>query len=602
MVIQERTSWNSENDDDSDSPAYSGQRSERSSSSFEPSPRAEKQQASVARASLEGMIWQQKETQWPKPEKANKPDRKEDDDDDEDEDEDRPRPVAAPADKKAEQSDEQDTTKDESESDDVADSIEQILTEVQEAAAEDDDEALEEDGDNNDRPIASRAIPLSQPQRPAPAAPPTPSMGPRPVVYPAFQPTVEYRQPAPVIREAEQGPADAPLEAADIHTTTQAQPEREPTYQQSIPSQEAASPAPLEGAPEQPPLPPIGPPAEHVGYASPPERPVPPIGYAPNVYPAPPVAEQAGLHAAPASRVEQAPANSHRHGEPLAAAVGVGLVAEHFWNRGKHKKHEKQIEQVTQQGMQQHEQAAAHSLHMQEQQRRFAAEQQRQVAEMQRMRTVQEQFTAASPYALENAPSSQQPVQRFEAPAGVQAPMPRTEQQPAQRPEHMPPIAPQNSEQQPDQMMVESATAFPPDQHVERSAWHNIVVDKHGHEVSGAMHYGQEFYRQREHEMLQDRTTANPGTPGVSTGGSGIAPAGQPAGYPTYQPSYHQDQGTLPSGMTSPALPPGQPTHADPQHQLPEETRKQVTSNMGNPWFWLMLGLVVAAFFTAALI
>ena len=58
--------------------------------------------------------------------------------------------------------------------------------------------------------------------------------------------------------------------------------------------------------------------------------------------------------------------------------------------------------------------------------------------------------------------------------------------------------------------------------------------------------------------------------------------------------------GALPSGMTNPTLQQGQPTHVDPQHQL--EASNQPTTNMTNPWFWIMLLLIIAAFFTAALV
>jgi hypothetical protein len=144
---------------------------------------------------------------------------------------------------------------------------------------------------------------------------------------------------------------------------------------------------------------------------------------------------------------------------------------------------------------------------------------------------------------------------------------------------------------------AEEMLAIQPQQHVEHSAWHNIVVDKHGHEVTDAIHYGQEFHRQREHEALQDRLGSNPSGPGGGAGGA----SGQ-QGQPALPQQYQYQQGTLPSGMTTPTLSPGHSSQADPQHQLPTTSKKQTASNVANPWFWLMLALVIAAFFTAALI
>jgi hypothetical protein len=171
--------------------------------------------------------------------------------------------------------------------------------------------------------------------------------------------------------------------------------------------------------------------------------------------------------------------------------------------------------------------------------------------------------------------------------------MPTVERVPQQQTRQGPEGAPQTPKapEQPFELTAEELLAVEPQQHVERSAWHSIVTE-HGHEVSDAIQYGQEFHRQREHEMLQDRVGSSPS---AGSGGGAVGQQDQPMLPQPYQ------QGTLPSGMTSPALPPGHPSHVDPQHQLPAFPQKQA-SNVASPWFWLMLALVIAAFFTAALI
>lgn len=608
MVKQESTTWNSESDDDDSagSQGYGSSRNERPAASFASVPRTEQQPASaVARASLEGMIWQQNENSWRKSGKFEKSEKQENDDDDDEEEEDKPRPAVAPIKKEA-----SDDGYETEESQEVT--AEDYLNDRSVADTATDAERFDVEKDQGDEEFDDAVHPLQpssiQNHTPATVRPTVVASNPvRSVPHPSYQALTAYRQP---IQEAAPD-TTMPLEAEAFpqHVAS-----AEAQYRPGLTRQEAspdthARPAPGERpqvpfmtVPEvmdRPPMPPTGPPTESMGYSQPPERPAPPFGYAPNMYPGQPSTEYGATYSAPVPRAEQVPVDNHHHGEPLAAVVGVGLVAEHFWNRGKHKKHEGQMEQVARQGMQQHQEIAGQHMRMQEQHRQFITEQQRQAAEMQQMRTTQERFAAAAPYALENAPSSQQPVQRFEAPGAVpHTPLSPVERPPQQRPEHMPQAIAQNGEQQLDQ--VPESPVFAPDQHVERSAWHNIVVDKHGHEVTGAMHYGQEFYRQREHEMLTDQVAGTP-SEGTADGG-GATIGGQTSGYPMLQPPYQQGQSALPSGMTNPALPTGQPTHVDPQHQLPAAPRKQVANNIGNPWFWLMLILVVAAFFTAALI
>jgi hypothetical protein len=149
------------------------------------------------------------------------------------------------------------------------------------------------------------------------------------------------------------------------------------------------------------------------------------------------------------------------------------------------------------------------------------------------------------------------------------------------------------------------------------SAWHTYYEDENGRQIPG-VEYGKGF-KQEQREIVRDHTGDNVvagvaaaagvagatarGGGGASGGGGSGGAAGQPGAYygygPTPQGSQPQQyQPTLPSDMTTPGLPAGA-SRTDPQHQLPEHTKK---SNLPGPLFWLMVGLIILAFFAAALI
>ncbi|MEK7153630.1 MAG: hypothetical protein AAB834_06780, partial [Patescibacteria group bacterium] len=196
------------------------------------------------------------------------------------------------------------------------------------------------------------------------------------------------------------------------------------------------------------------------------------------------------------------------------------------------------------------------------------------------------QYAAPQPTSLfEAAPSAESTYTPVSAEA---RPLNAHELPLQQRPEAQSPTPAPNPEQSPAEAF--EPYALRPHQHVEHSAWHNIVVDERGREVTGAINYGEGFQRERQQEVLRDRMGDGGVTGGVA-GQQSQYTAGQGSPYP----------GALPSGMTTPALPQGSPTHADPQHQL-EASKRQAASNMTNPWFWIMLLLIIAAFFTAALV
>lgn len=146
---------------------------------------------------------------------------------------------------------------------------------------------------------------------------------------------------------------------------------------------------------------------------------------------------------------------------------------------------------------------------------------------------------------------------------------------------------------------IEEPIPLQPHQKVEHSAWHTIVVNEKGQEVTGAVQYGEGFKRERQQEIIRDHTGDS--VVAGAAGGNGGAGAGNSSGGGQYGagPSYSH---TLPSGMTTPGLTAGSPTHVDPQHQLSPHMPKKPGIGLPGPLFWLMVSLILAAFFAAALI
>jgi hypothetical protein len=158
-------------------------------------------------------------------------------------------------------------------------------------------------------------------------------------------------------------------------------------------------------------------------------------------------------------------------------------------------------------------------------------------------------------------------------------------------------------------------------EHVEHATGggHNIIVDKHGHAVEGAITYGQEFRAQQRQEQMrtdlfagadtarQNATAAQPGgIQGASVPGQPGVPGqyGQPG-----QPTSHSDYSSgiitgLGSGQV-PAnhnLPTGQMPPSARQHLLPSKHDNPVVATLSSPWLWAAGMVLVIAFFIAALV
>ncbi len=338
--------------------------------------------------------------------------------------------------------------------------------------------------------------------------------------------------------------------------------------------------------------PPMGPGGPGYNYNQAPYNPYNPVYANYNMTPGMP---NANPNTAPVMPIERPIPASNR--DPRVPAVAALLGAEYIFRKRADRKLEKRVnERAADQQAKLQERISTDNRIMQERQRQFSTEQQRQADEMQRMRYGQE-YAAARPTAeqplsgglprpFEAAPSGAERI--APARAGEARPMvPMGAERVVGRPEA------QQQAQDPEQQANIADAHFDvrPDQRVEHSAWHNIVVDEHGHEVAGAIQYGEGFKRERQQEVIRDRM----GDSGGMAGGGGMIAAGSPM-----QDQYGTPMlpGVLPSGTTNPALPPGQPTHADVDHQL--QARNKQPSNLANPWFWIMLALIVAAFFTAA--
>lgn len=290
---------------------------------------------------------------------------------------------------------------------------------------------------------------------------------------------------------------------------------------------------------------------------------------------------------------------------PLAALLGLEYLARKRAGR----KLEKRLGKQSRQQMARHEQTMnANYRRTQEQQRQLAAEQQRQGREMQRMRfgaPVEAQPAAtigirpfeSAPSVMANTRSeqgSQRSLYHHQETAPAQ-PFAQPDRSPVSNiigggraPEQYRSAGPSPEQMQENESASQENMAVNPGQHVEHSSWHNIVVDERGHEVVGAIQYGEGFQGERQQEAIRDRFAAASQNNGTH-GSVGYAQQGQQYGNPA-----------LPSGMTRPTLPQGPSTHADPQHQL--SANNQQPSNLTNPWLWIMLLLIIAAFFTAAFI
>lgn len=302
----------------------------------------------------------------------------------------------------------------------------------------------------------------------------------------------------------------------------------------------------------------------------------------PNAYPQP--SYSGGLSpnqmpfAASQAQYNQLPLQRRKATDTLARVAAAGGII-YTWYKGR--KLNKSIEQNKRE-------ANANFADLQAKQVQFNQDQRRQDREMAAMKQTQERMAASATVV---APFAERPTAHRNTETAGTMPPQNANQLPKQQAERltMPPIAPTEVQQA---TTNEQNPGLAPDQRVEHSAWHNIVVNNKGEAVTDAIQYGEGFQRERQQEVIRDRMAD--GAAG-SVAANPVAGGAQPGGY--QQPQHIP--GTLPSGMITPGLPKG--TYTDSQHQLPPETPKP-SSAIPGPVFWVMLVIILAAFFAAALI
>jgi hypothetical protein len=141
------------------------------------------------------------------------------------------------------------------------------------------------------------------------------------------------------------------------------------------------------------------------------------------------------------------------------------------------------------------------------------------------------------------------------------------------------------------QEMVARAYELQAGEHIEHAAGggHNVIVDRHGHEVQDAIEYGDEFQFQKRQEQVRAGafTSNNNGSP-VSTDNN---------------QAYSIITG-LNSGQVDPShgLPLGTPSPAARQRLLPSKKDNPLVATASSPWLWAAVIVLLAAFFVAAFI
>jgi hypothetical protein len=135
------------------------------------------------------------------------------------------------------------------------------------------------------------------------------------------------------------------------------------------------------------------------------------------------------------------------------------------------------------------------------------------------------------------------------------------------------------------------AEAQPVEQHIKQSEWLRYATNNHNEVIPEAIPYGKEYHKEVSHEA-DSKFLDN----SVKTSAGGT------------QQTIHALSNDIPviigSGQVpqNHSLPTGRPSADDFQHLLPASNKNPVVANLTNPWFWIMLILIFAAFFTAALI
>jgi hypothetical protein len=201
----------------------------------------------------------------------------------------------------------------------------------------------------------------------------------------------------------------------------------------------------------------------------------------------------------------------------------------------------------------------------------------------------QRQFTST--------PVIEAPLQRPGTGETIYTARPAMGERPANRPltpEALPkpPVPVEQTPQAAAEELVAKAYELQAGQHLEHATGggHNIIVDKHGHEVQNAIEYGKEFQFQRRQERARAGAFSSSGTNGADSDNQG---------------QYGTVTGLVGSGQVDSghSLPSGTSPSTARRHLLSSGKKENpIIATVASPWLWAALLVLLFAFFTAAFI
>jgi len=232
-------------------------------------------------------------------------------------------------------------------------------------------------------------------------------------------------------------------------------------------------------------------------------------------------------------------------------------------------------------------------------QRQATPAQESAVVQPNRMESTPLQYAAAAaeiPFAAAAAAGAGNVAERVPVPFAAEA------QKTTSTPERSPKTPAEEAAE-----LVEQAYRLQSGEHVEHATGggHNIIVDSHGHEVQGAMTYGEEFKFQQRQEQVRPgafnntddaskRQAQQSYDTGIITGLGGAA-----GGNPLAGDNPQLDSGSIGSNKR---LPLGIPKSVNPQHLLRAKNQNPLVATVASPWLWASVIVLVVAFFLAAFI
>lgn len=174
------------------------------------------------------------------------------------------------------------------------------------------------------------------------------------------------------------------------------------------------------------------------------------------------------------------------------------------------------------------------------------------------------------------------------------------------KPEIAEPVSDTEAARQAVEEALQAAEEQKTEEVITQDAWLRHVVDKEtGREVTGAVRHGHEFDEERRSETFAGVRPSDQSRQAHTPPGAGAGQSMPSGGYPL------QDTSTQPIasdhmlyGGQEPAdhsLPPGS-SQADLEHRLPEKHRRPIVEALTSPWLFLLLSLILLAYFIASLL